>query len=77
MTNEQYQEIKAAMKCTHCSFCNNKYSMCRKTKTHIFRHSPPCADFEMSACAAWLWDIETIEDFNFFHEQFRKERENA
>ena len=73
MTDEKYQEIKAAMKCTHCAFCNNKNSVCRNKKTHIFTYDPPCTGFKMSACAAWFWDIETLEDFNYFHERFRKE----
>lgn len=73
MTDEKYQELKAIMKCTYCAFCNNKNSVCHKKKTHIFTYGPPCADFEISACAAYLFDIETLEDFNSFHEKFRKE----
>ena len=74
MTDEKYQEIKTSMKCSHCEFCNNKNSVCRKKKTHIFTYDPPCTDFRMSGCAAWFWDIETLEDFNYFHERFRKEQ---
>lgn len=74
MTNEQYQKIRSQVKCTHCYFCDNRNGLCLKENKSIFIFGKPCTAFEMTACAAWLYDIDTLEDFNYFHEQYRKEQ---
>lgn len=76
MDNEKYQEIKASMRCTHCCYCDNRNRRCLKKNKRISLSDMPCASFDMDVSAAWLYDIDTSEDYYYFHEQYRKEQNN-